>query len=358
MIAPWLAGIAGGWLGASLVLHLAARRAAALGRRRPARAAGLRPALPGPHEALELAFLGDLQRGVEDVPGPLADALRARAAHLLVSSGDLACHGEAPWHGLVHEALDRAGLATPFRAVPGNHDLYPSRCRDDRHGGPVFERFLGARSWALDLGRLLLVGLDTGASWRAELEWPAVQAWLAARPERPWLLVTHRPPWRLDDAGQPPYEDLRVLCRHLRARPPVLYVCGHLHASHDTTREDLRLVVNADGGDVDGRGGRRRDWQLLRVAVAPDGEVHVAFERLPRRRHGRTALDRLAIRAAASRRRALGAVLAAPVALLLTPLGAAVPVQRPPLRRHYPTREEALAWLGESRPFAAEALTN
>ena len=69
-----------------LVLHLAAWRAERLGRRSAATAAGRAPLAAAMDAPLELAFLGDLQRGVQDVPKALAAALAQRPAHLLISS--------------------------------------------------------------------------------------------------------------------------------------------------------------------------------------------------------------------------------------------------------------------------------
>lgn len=352
MLGPWLAAIALAWLLVGALLHACARRAGRLARREPASA--IRQPIPAPpgDRPWRLAVLGDLQRGVVDVPRALTAHLAAEPADLVIATGDVAIRGEAPWHGLVQEALDRAGLATPLRAIPGNHDLYPSRCRDDREGGPVFEAIYGPRSWGFAGGPALLVGLDTGAAWRADLEWPRVEAWLANHPGRPWLLFTHRPPWNFDTAGAPPYVDLAALPDRWRARPPRIVVAGHLARSLDIVRDGVRTVVNADGGDVRGHA-RAPTWTLLRLDIEPDGAASLRTVTLPRVRDAGVARDVLALRLARSRRRLPGALLAAPWRALLAPFGRNVPIHRPPRRRTYPSREEASTWLATSQPFTA-----
>ncbi len=357
MLWAWLGGLAGGWLLAAALLHGAGRRAESLGRRAPGRAPGLPIAAPPAGAPWRIAVLGDLQRGVVDVPRALVSHLRDEPADLVLASGDLALTGEAPWHGLVQEALDRAGLDTPLRAVPGNHDLYPSRCRDERFGGPHFERHFGSRSWALDLGSWLLVGLDTGASWRADLEWPRVAAWLEAHPKTPWILLTHRPPWNFDRPGTPHYEDLAALPERLASRPPALVIAGHLGRSVDVERDGVRYLVNAAGGDLSGGGLRREPWQLVRVTASPDGSIDVATRRLARRRDPAIARDYRLLRWDRACRTTFGAILAAPIDLPLRACGRRVGSTKPPRRRAYPTREEAAAWLAEARPFAPETVS-
>ena len=282
--------------------------------------------------------------------------LRLLDPDIVLHSGDLLYGLNYPQeYDEVYRLLRRARL--PMLAVPGNHDLYPSRCRDDREGGPVYERLYGARSWGLEAGPALLVGLDTGAAWRADLEWPHAASWLAARPDRPWLLFTHRPPWDFDAAGAPAYVDLAALPDRWQARRPSLVVAGHLVGSVDVVRDGVRTIVNGDGGDVRGHG-REPTWSLLRIEVAADGACSVRTVTLPRSRDAAVARDVLALRMARSRRRLPGALLAAPWRLLLAPFGRNVPVHRPPLRRDYPTRDEAAAWLATSRPFASLEVTS
>ena len=339
------------WLALAVLIEGMARRARALGQRAPWARAKLQP-LPLRDRDLRLAFLGDLQRGVVDVPRGLARALGESPADYVISSGDLASHGEAPWFGLVHEALERADVPAPLLVVPGNHDLFPSRCRDDRIGGPVFQRFHGSRSWCHDLGPVLVVGLDTGTMWRAGLEWDAAEAWLDRHPDKAWILVTHRPPWRLDEIARRPYDDLGTLPALWAKRPPALYVCGHLHKTLDETIDGVRYIVNAQGGHRP-KGSDSGTFQLLRVTAGQGGRLDVRFDEHPCERDGRILWLRFVLRVADARRRPWVAALCAPAHLPLRALGWAAPIVRHPLRREQPTEAEARQWLKEEQRVGA-----
>jgi 3',5'-cyclic AMP phosphodiesterase CpdA len=323
------------WAGVSAAIQIAAARARALGRR-PAPAC-FRAPVPGAEAAtVHLAFLGDLQRGIVDVAGPLGEALRAEGVDCLVSSGDFASHGEAPYYGILLDAFARAGIETPVRVVPGNHDLFPRRSKDDTLGGQVFEERFGPRHWALRAGPVLLVGLDNGADWLLDDQLPWIEAQLREHAGVPWICVAHRPPFRFDAQGAPPYEDLAALGPFLEAHPPLLVVSGHLHDYRDETIRGVRYVVNAHGGDVHGLGLRRRDFELLHVRVSGRGGLTVEPKPYARRASWRTAWHQVLVRVWASRRGPLGAFLAWPAGALLRLLGREIPVPRHPEERRHP----------------------
>lgn len=335
----WAGGTLAAWLGVSLAIQAAAAAARRLGRRTPP--ACFRAPLPGPGAAdVHLAFLGDLQRGVVDVVGPLAAELRRPdGPEALVSSGDFVSHGEAPYYGLLLAAFERADVKRPVRVVPGNHDLHPRRSKDDRIGGAAFERCFGPRHWAARAGPVLLVGLDDGADWLLEDQLPWLVGVLAEHADVPWICVCHRPPWRFDGDTAVPYADLTELAPFLEAHRPLLVVSGHLHDYRDETVGGVRYVVNAHGGDVHGLALRREDFELLHVRVAADGTVAVEPRRYARRTSWRTAWHQVLVRTWAERRRPLGALLAWPAAALLRLLGREVPVPRYPQERRQPDRE-------------------
>ena len=340
----WIAGgLLGTWLVLSSLLQWGAQRAARLAAH-PVPAC-LRPdPLPALSEGpIHLAFLGDLQRGVVDVPGPLAACARDEGVDLLVSSGDFVSHGEAPYYGILLAAFERAGLSTPLRVVPGNHDLWPRRSKDDNLGGALFEARFGPRHWSVVAGPLLVVGIDTGADWALEDQLPWLDATLAAHPDRPWICVSHRAPYDFDQPGAPLREDLAGLLPILRARPAALFVSGHLHAYHDEVVDGVRYVVNAHGGDVHGLALRREDFELLHVRAEADGTLTIEPRPYSRRRDRRAALDQLAVRMWSDRRKPLGALLAWPVDLLARLAGRHVPVPRHPVERRVPSREVLLA---------------
>jgi hypothetical protein len=288
------------------------RRAARLAARPRARAFRNAdpPELAGP--GASVAFLGDVQRGIRDVTLALAEALPRGRAALLVSSGDLSSHGDDPYLGLVFAAFDRAGISVPTLVVPGNHDLQPSGVRDSEPGRRRFDERVGPRRFTCLVAGLRLVGVDdaTGPFPKESLAW--LVSVLDADPGRPWLLVAHRAPRRLDLEGTPPDRDLCDLVALLERRPPVAVVSGHLHDDAEATVGGVRYLVNARGGDFPKRAWRApADFTLLWCDVGPGGSVAFRRERVARRRDGATTLDQLAVRLwAEGRRRPLRAVAA------------------------------------------------
>src|SRR5262245_16045046 len=176
-------------------------RAAALSRRGPPRVVSNRspPTIAAP---ATIAFLGDVQRGIREVAGPVVEAVARERAGMLVSSGDLASHGEAPYHGVVGAAFDRAGLSVPLLVAPGNHDVERSGKHDPAPGRALFEDRLGPRRWTAAVGPLLIVGVDHAVNPVDADLWPWLDATVEAH-RGPWLLVVHRPPRRMFHPSHP-----------------------------------------------------------------------------------------------------------------------------------------------------------
>ena len=331
------------WIGLSVLMNWGALRAQALSRREAPDCFRPETHPPFDGDTIHLGFLGDLQRGVVDVPGPLARAARDDGVDLLVSSGDFVSHGEAPYYGILVAAFERAGLTTPMRVVPGNHDLWPRRSKDDDLGGVLFEERFGPRHWAVRAGPLLVVGIDTGADWALEAQMPWLEQTLAAHPDTPWICVSHRAPYVFDHAEHPIREDFGCLMPLLATRPPALFISGHLHAYHDETIDGVRYIVNAHGGDVHGLALRREDFELLHVIGKADGTLEVEPRPYTRAHSHATALDQLAVRFWSDRRKPWGAVLAWPVGALLALVGKSVPIVKHPVERRIPSREILVA---------------
>ncbi len=346
---PWLVAalaLGGLWLLLSLLLEAGALRAERLSRV-PAPPC-FRAPLPVAGRSIRIAFLGDLQRGALDVPLALAPALAAKRADLLVSSGDFASHGEAPYYGIALAAFTRARLPLPTRIVPGNHDLWPRRNRDDRIGGAAFERAFGRRHWTARTGPILLAGLDNGAPYLVDEQLPWIEGILEQHAQVPWLCVCHELPFDLSSPERKPIPGMEAFAALLRRRPPCLIVSGHLHTYHDETIHGIRCIVNAHGGDVHGLALTRADFELLHVTL--DGEdVHVERKAYKRRHDPRAALDQLAVRFWSDRRKPWGRVLALPVALVLRMIGRHVPIVRHPEERRPPPRDALIARRREGR---------
>lgn len=333
-----LLAVLAAWLVVSAALQWAAARAQALGARAAPACFRAAPRASPDAQRVRLAFLGDLQRGVVDATRPLATALRTDPVDLLVSSGDFVSHGEAPYYGVLLDAFDRAGVDTPARVVPGNHDLFPRRSKDDTLGGRCFEQHFGPRHWAVRAGPLLLVGIDTGADWLLDDQLPWLDEVLTEHAGTPWICVTHRPPWNFDDPRRAAYEDLTDLAPLFMRHRPLLVVSGHLHEYRDETIDGVRYVVNAHGGDVHGLALRRSTFELLYVTYE-QGALTVEPKPLERALSVRTAWHQLLVRLWAERRKPVGAILAWPADRLLRLVGRSVPAPRYPEERRHPDRE-------------------
>ncbi len=324
-------GILGGWLLLGLLVELGARHAVRLGRREAPAAFRAPPRVAADAATVSLAFLGDVQRGIADIARPLAAALEERPAALLVSSGDFAAHGEAPFYGTLLDAFDAAGIDTPTRVVPGNHDLQPRGVRDPTNGYVLFESRFGPAHWAVPAGPagpagpVLVVGVDDVMGVDdAQIAW--IRESLDANPGTPWIAVCHRPPRSVDEKGAPAPDDLVRFVELLEAKPPLLVVCGHMHEFLDREVNGVRYVVNAHGGDVHGLGLDRQAFELLRIEVAADGSYSQEITRHARRPWLRVYANQLAVRCWWGRRKPGGALLTLPAGLCLGALGLRAPL--------------------------------
>jgi 3',5'-cyclic-AMP phosphodiesterase len=175
----------------------------------------------GVDPAVSLAAAVDSLRRLPDLP----DAV--------VVTGDIANDGTDDQYATAGELLARIGL--PLHVLPGNHD--------DR--AALRRRFGGAGEptdpihYAVDLGRLRLVALDTtdpgkdpGRLDSDELDW--LEAELGQAPDAPTLLALHHPPvttgvpiW---DSTALPVATAHALAAVLGRHPQVRRLAaGHLH---------------------------------------------------------------------------------------------------------------------------------
>jgi len=269
-----------------------------------------------------IAFLGDVQKGVRAVAHPVVQALARERAAFLVSSGDLASHGEAAYHGIVSRAFKRAGLSIPFLVAAGNHDVQPSGVRDSAPGRRLFESLYGPRTWVASVGPLLVIGCDNGGAWLDDGQLDRIERELEVRPDAPWLLVIHRPPRNLLLPDAPPDGGSGRLLALLARRAPEAVVSGHLERDAEAVVDGVRYVVNADGGDTSGDSLRApATFRLLLVDVAVDGSVSLRRLELARRADRSVALDQLAVRLWADSRHGVRRVFALIGDALWRPLG-------------------------------------
>lgn len=154
----------------------------------------------------------------------------------VVLTGDLTDHGTPEEFAELTRLL--APIEVPVLPIAGNHDerlglrrAFPDL---DRLGPEPFWQ------WAIDLGAIRLVALDTTIEGRHDGELDEVRLrWLdellAAEPERPTIVGMHHPPfetgiWWMDAGGlRSGGPELRELvARHPQVRR---IICGHLHRS-------------------------------------------------------------------------------------------------------------------------------
>lgn len=311
-VSLWIHGLLAGstaFVVAAVLFGWGRRRAEKLASYGAARtAANRRP--PCVEAPATIAFLGDVQKGVRVVAGPIVEALARERVSFLVSSGDLASHGAAPYHGIVGRAFDRAGLAIPFLVAPGNHDVQPTRVRDPEPGRRLFESLWGPRTFAASVGPLVILGCDNGGAALDDRQLDWIEHELEIRPHAPWILVIHRSPRNPLLEGHPAEAGTDRLFALFRRRRPECVVSGHLARDADVVIDDVRYVVNADGGDVSGDPWLGpKTFRLLLADVASDGHVSLRSVELVRRRDRSVAIDQFAVRLWSDSGRGFGRLL-------------------------------------------------
>jgi 3',5'-cyclic AMP phosphodiesterase CpdA len=213
--------------------------------------------------------------------GAVLAHLDAEPPDLVVHAGDISAVGSrrATDLGYAHAQLQR--VPAPLAVVPGNHDvgdnpgLYgPQRPAVDAERLNAFRSLFGADRFSLEVGRWLVVGIDSQLFGVGGLEETAQWAWLAgaltdAGPSTPVVLVSHKPlvpaPGDHDRPARyvpPPARD-RLLALLDMATVP-LVVTGHVHQS-------LRHEA----------GGRLHVWAPTTWAVRPDAEQRPVGEKVP-----------------------------------------------------------------------------
>jgi 3',5'-cyclic-AMP phosphodiesterase len=163
-----------------------------------------------------------------------------QAPAAVVVTGDLTDSGRAEEYR--HLRILLSPLRCPCYLLPGNHDDRATLRRmfsdhDYLHTGPVRVEAARPVHYAVDLGGLRLVAIDTllpgepgGALCDERLA--ALDATLAAAPQQPTVLAMHHPPFatgigHMDEIGLANADALAaVVARHAQVER---VICGHLH---------------------------------------------------------------------------------------------------------------------------------
>jgi 3',5'-cyclic AMP phosphodiesterase CpdA len=190
---------------------------------------------------LHVMAKGQLAHGRIDTAAMLRDAVAhlnrlAPAPDVVLITGDLADRGERGAYANLREIL--ADLATPFIAIPGNHDRVGEfrRAFADQPYLPADGDLI---QFAIEKPPLRIVAVDSVVQGRTRgLIDESRAAWLdrtlATRPDTPTLVLMHHAPFvtglqHFDEIGMDGTEVLeRVIARH----PQIERVlCGHVHRS-------------------------------------------------------------------------------------------------------------------------------
>jgi Icc protein len=189
------------------------------------------------------------------------DAL-APKPDIVVVTGDLADHGEPAEYERLRRLL--APLSMPAFVIPGNHDA-PAPLRE-AFGAEGYLPAAGYLHYTIEDYPLRLVALDTlvpgqhgGRLCAERLDW--LDTTLAARPDRPTMILMHHPPFAtgityMDNYG---LENAAGLAGIVARHPQVERIlCGHLHRAIDrrfagtvagtapSTAHQIRLNLVAD----------------------------------------------------------------------------------------------------------------
>lgn len=191
-----------------------------------------------------------------------ADIVAASPPRLVVNTGDVSLAGCRHPDDLRAAARLHAGLAAPWRVVPGNHDVgdHPRLCDGSGRRLPVtpatlaaYRDVFGADRWSEDIGGWRLIGIDgqlLGSGLPDEEDqWGWLDAARAQAGDRRLALFLHKPPflaspaddgltyWAVDPA---PRARLMDLLDDPRLR---LVACGHLHEHFSRAHGHARIVA-------------------------------------------------------------------------------------------------------------------
>jgi len=183
------------------------------------------------------------------------------AVELVVHVGDLTLNAVHDPSELVRARRLLDGLAVPWVAVPGNHDIgdnpYPgspegSSIDQERLDG--WRRAVGPDRWSVDIGGWTLVGINAQLFASGLASEAAQRAWLVKRfasipVDRPTVLITHKPlsASGTELAAAPVYRFLpstarRQLDELFRGHRVPLVLSGHVHQSRTLSDDERRHV--------------------------------------------------------------------------------------------------------------------
>ncbi|MFV0525497.1 MAG: phosphodiesterase [Acidimicrobiales bacterium] len=189
---------------------------------------------------------------------------------VVLATGDLVNNSTPEQTAIFAELV--APLDVPILVLPGNHDDRASlKATFDQ---PWQETGDDHISWAVDLGPVRLIGLDTivpgrpGGRFDAEREeW--LTATLAEAPDRPTLVAMHHPPFvsGLDVMDGMGLKGIEAFAAVIAANPQVERIlCGHLHRPITTTVGGATCTVGV------------ATIEPVALNLGPDAPIEVALD--------------------------------------------------------------------------------
>lgn len=190
-----------------------------------------------------------------------ADHIAACKPDLVVHSGDIAVEATLRPDDLVfaHELM--AGLAAPYRAIAGNHDIgdnpgdggyMPKNPVNDARVSS-YESLFGPSQWQIDAAGWCIVGLNAElflsglAGEQAQERW--LDELLTQSVGRPVAIFCHKPLFlaQVEEPADVPYryvptEPRRTLAAMMVKADVRLFACGHVHQSRDHVVEGIRHI--------------------------------------------------------------------------------------------------------------------
>lgn len=190
-----------------------------------------------------------------------ADHIAAAQPDLVVHSGDIAVEATQRPDDLAYARELMDGLATPYQAIAGNHDVgdnpgdngyLPHKAVSDTLVS-TYEALFGPSQWQIDAAGWSIIGLNAElflsglAGERAQERW--LDEMLARSNGKPVAIFCHKP-LLLDQVEEPvdvpyryvPMEPRRRLVELMSKADVRLFACGHVHQSRDHVVDGIRHI--------------------------------------------------------------------------------------------------------------------
>ena len=252
----------------ALLVAAVAIAVAPLGGCIPAAPQAFTAALPAPSNHARLVVVGDFQRtswlelwreSNDRERAFVVGAIAESRADLLAITGDLVFDGgsEARWAEFDELAQPLRTAKLPVIAAFGNHEYWEGRALGEEH---FFRRIVHARHrhwYAIALGAVRIVVLDSNVRELFPREWNEQVAWYRASLEafdrdpavRGVLVMMHHPAYTNSTVtGDEAQVQAHFVPPFAHAKKTLAMLCGHVHNYERFVAYDKTFVVSGGGG--------------------------------------------------------------------------------------------------------------